>query len=396
METMRDSLCCAPRCGLAGHSMARRCGLPGHTVACRFHANRTERERRRGAARAASDTRRLFTRVCSCEPAWGASVVAVYATKHVDSMHSVGSKNRAIVRAGATRGQPVSRSVHLPRARAPSSLPRVSLSIDSQVTALGDGRFAGIIASGWDILGNANGGYLLYMATRALGQAVGTDGPARHPVTVSSHYLSPGKPGPVEIATQVLKRGRTMTTATATLSDARRPLMHVTATFGSMRAADAGPEPLFMDGQTPTLPPPKECVLLRPNPPFPPPFTGQIEIRLHPIDHGFVTGQPSGQAVMRAWIGLNDSQQNDALSCLLASDSLPPTVFNAKLPFAWVPTLSLSVHQRALPGPGYLASRTFTRYVTGGFLEIDGELWTEDGTLLAQSRQLALAPRPGR
>ena len=50
---------------------------------------------------------------------------------------------------------------------------------------------------------------------------------------------------------------------------------------------------------------------------------------------------------------------------------------------------------RARPAPGWLRCVFTTRFVTGGFIEEDGEVWDESGTLVAQSRQLALLPRAG-
>ena len=61
----------------------------------------------------------------------------------------------------------------------------------------------------------------------------------------------------------------------------------------------------------------------------------------------------------------------------------------------FVPTVDLTIHFRAeLPHPGarddVVARRVPHRRVAdGGFLEEDGEVWAPDGTLLAQSRQLA-------
>ncbi len=47
---------------------------------------------------------------------------------------------------------------------------------------------------------------------------------------------------------------------------------------------------------------------------------------------------------------------------------------------------------RARPAPGWLACRSTTRFVAGGFHEEDFEIWDGAGVLVAQSRQLALLP----
>ena len=53
----------------------------------------------------------------------------------------------------------------------------------------------------------------------------------------------------------------------------------------------------------------------------------------------------------------------------------------------------MTVHLRGRPLPGPLASVFRTRFVSGGMLGEDGEVWDSAGNLVALSRQLALAPR---
>ena len=96
----------------------------------------------------------------------------------------------------------------------------------------------------------------------------------------------------------------------------------------------------------------------------------------------------------RSWRGA-DEQPIDAFGLLLASDAFAPAVFNTTLPVAWVPTLELTVHVRGVPAPGPLACVFRSRFVHGGLLEEDGELWDAAGRLVGLSRQLALAPRAG-
>ena len=132
---------------------------------------------------------------------------------------------------------------------------------------------------------------------------------------------------------------------------------------------------------------------MEPGETFPPPFMGRVELRLHPDDAGFATGAPSGEPRVRGRFRLRDGEPIDTIGLVLAVDAFPPTAFNAQLPVAWTPTVELTAHVRARPAPGWLRCVFTTRFVTGGFLEEDGEIWDDTGRLVAQSRQLALIPR---
>jgi hypothetical protein len=269
----------------------------------------------------------------------------------------------------------------------------VSFASDTAVRAESDGRFATAICPGWDIRGNANGGYLLCLAVRAMAEAAGRP----DPVTVTGHYLLPGRPGPATVLTEVVKRGRTFTTVTGALEADGRRLLQVVGTFGAVSGprGEIGPGAALerVDASPPVLPAPEDCVAVVPGESFPPPFMGQVDLRLHPDDAGFAQSAPSGEPRVRGWFRLRDGEPLDAVGLVLAVDAFPPTAFNARLPVAWTPTVELTAHVRAHPAPGWLRCVFTTRFVTGGFLEEDGEVWDAAGRLVAQSRQLALIPR---
>ena len=258
------------------------------------------------------------------------------------------------------------------------------------ITPAGEGRYLGELAEGWDILGNVNGGYLLAVAGRAMCAA--TDRP--DPITVTAHYLSPGRPGPITIDTSIVRAGRRFATATATLTgaDDGRPIITALATCGDLGEPD--PEAsLLVDGTPPDLPPPEDCLAVVPADPFPPPFMGHVQLALHPDDGRFLSGVRSGTPRLRGWFRLPDDQPVGTLGLLTAVDSFPPTIFNSDLPIGWVPTLELTAHVRARPEPGWLACDFRTRFIADGFLEVDGHVWDRSGRLVAQARQLALVPR---
>jgi acyl-CoA thioesterase len=249
-----------------------------------------------------------------------------------------------------------------------------------------DGVYHGRITEGWEIAGHANGGYLLALAGRALVARSGRP----DPVTATAHFLAPGPVGPVDVETDIVRDGGRFTTATAMMRTAERRLMAVLATLGDLSPTGAAE---LVDARPPVLPDPDDCVPVIPNDPFPPPFMDKVELRLHPEDAGFRTGSPSGYPRIRGWFRLPDGQPVDTIALLCAVDAFPPTAFNARLPMGWTPTVEITAHVRARPEPGWLRCAFTTRFVTGGFLEEDGEIWDTTGRLVAQSRQLALVPR---
>ena len=256
------------------------------------------------------------------------------------------------------------------------------------VIARGTDQYNAEVQLGWDIGGNANGGYALALAGAAMRHAADH----REPITATAHYLSPLRAGPVEIDTQVVKRGKRLTTVLATVRQGDRDALRTIGAFGEFPDPTEG---LFHSaGAPPTLPNFEDC------PPrnsgsqqFPVAFMDYVDVRIHPEDSGFARGLASGNALVRGWFAFPDHRPIDALAMLLATDAFPPALFNLTGAPGWVPTIELTAHIRAEPAPGPLRGVFASRFIQGGMFEEDGELWDSQGILVCQSRQLGLMPR---
>ena len=106
-----------------------------------------------------------------------------------------------------------------------------------------------------------------------------------------------------------------------------------------------------------------------------------------------------GQALCGGWIRLAEPRVNDALTVAAYTDAFPPAVFSAfedRVLEGGVPTIDLTIHFRSrLPLDGaapddWLLAVFRSHVARHGFVEENGELWSRDGSLLAQSRQLAI------
>ncbi len=254
------------------------------------------------------------------------------------------------------------------------------------VTRRLDGVYEAAVLPGWDISGNANGGYLLAIAGRAMADAVG-----RPPLSVTAHFLSRGTVGPCTVEVVVVRVGRRTATASAAVKSNAETVITVIGTFADQVVAG----PAVVNAKPPELPPIEQCI--RASPPKVADeigFGDQVDVRIRPEDASFRTGAPTGTAAVAGWFAFADGHPVDLVGLLQVSDAFVPVIFQRpEFPIAWAPTLELTVHIRGVPASGPLRCVFTSRFMQAGMFEEDGEMWDSDGVLVAQSRQLALIPR---
>ena len=100
--------------------------------------------------------------------------------------------------------------------------------------------------------GFAHGGYLMSVALAAA-TAVS---PHPDPVTMSAHFLRPGKVGGASVVTNVPKAGRSLATVTADIEQDGKVDVATITTFGDLSGAG---DIRFQSAAFPDLPPPEDC-----------------------------------------------------------------------------------------------------------------------------------------
>jgi hypothetical protein len=243
---------------------------------------------------------------------------------------------------------------------------------------------------GWDVGGGIlNGGYLLSVVARA---AV-LESPHPHPVALSASYLRAPAAGPATLTVVPGTAGRTLAHSLVTLADAGGPALTINATTATL----TDEAPVWADPM-PEVPPVEECFSIAENAHLAPPevtvpgLMSRVDARVDLATAGWAFGQPSGEPHLRAWVRFTDGREPDPLALLTFADVLPPTTW-AMGRFGWAPTVQLQVLVRALPAPGWCLVEARASEVAGGWLDEDYRIWDSTGRLVAQSRQLARAPR---
>jgi acyl-CoA thioesterase len=257
----------------------------------------------------------------------------------------------------------------------------VTFDADTALAPVGDGHWRGAVPPTWSIGTGPNGGFMAALAARAALQAAGAP-----PRSLTLHYLAPPAEAEIDVATEIVRAGRSATFLRVSMTQEGKPVVLALAVCGAWYD-DA---PSWSDLGPPQLPPMDECILVDPSRTGVPPLQGRYETYLAPRD-------PADRPIrVDGYIRTRDPHVVDQVVLAAISDAFIPPAFFRTREAILVPTLELTVHFRGLPPDDphpFVRQTTVSRLAAGGVVEVDGEIWSEDDRLLVQSRQLALMRR---
>ena len=251
---------------------------------------------------------------------------------------------------------------------------------DTAVEEIGGGSYRGHVSADWFTPRGANGGFLAAMVLRAIMDA--EPEAERAPRSLTLHYLRPPGEGELTIMVSEERRGRQLTTYSVRAEqDGRLCILALAALSKDF------PTALQYGERMPAVAPPNGLVVR--DEPDRPPMVRQFATQAA-IGHEPFSG--ADEALTGGWIAFAGDEPSplDPPALALLSDAWLPAPFVLLHDFVGVPTIDLTIHFRARSdgrtGPALAVFRS--RTIAEGFFEEDGELWSQDGTLLAQSRQL--------
>ena len=260
----------------------------------------------------------------------------------------------------------------------------MGLDADTELRAAGEGAWEGAIVSGWQTPRGPLGGYVMALMVRGLGLAV--DDPDRSPRSVTMHFLRVPEEGPVRVTARVERAGRSLSTVSGRMEQGGKLI-------GLALAAHSKPweGPLLDAAPLPEVEAPGDLDSHqegRGSAPMPP-FLDRMVMQ-HRLGEAPFSGAEEG--VVGGWLGLREERPIDELAVAVFADAWFPAPWPKLTAFAPAPTIELTIHFRSpLPAAGpLLLGRFDCKLIRDGFFDESGELWSPDGTLVAQSRQLGL------
>ncbi|MEO8695861.1 MAG: thioesterase family protein [Acidimicrobiales bacterium] len=262
-------------------------------------------------------------------------------------------------------------------------------------------RIDAAIAERWCINGRAHGGYLAALAERACAAAL--ERPDATLRTITVHYLRGVRSGAVEFDVTVEQSGRRLATVSYRMRQGDAPAIVGVASFAPRGQGPSGPRQSGQDAsfeyREPTPPPryPPVAALARSLdvPYVPRSFLELVDLRLAPDPPLFSS---NATARVGGWVRLAQRRRPDVSSLLVLCDVFPRALMTTMSQSPSVPPPTTSLHMLVhepdvgahLRDDEHLIAELTTRRMNDGFFDEDSTLWSADGALLAQGRQLAI------
>ncbi len=245
--------------------------------------------------------------------------------------------------------------------------------------------FQGTISGHWSIDGNPNGGYLMAILLNAMMKRKNNLAGFIFQV----HFFSRCIPGSCSVAVESLTGSRQFDCMQAKIVQNGKERIRA---IGTLANEKVNSQDHWYERTAPIVTCWEDCEMV----PAMPGFTlyRHMDVALEPGCAGWINGDKSARSESKGWIKFKQERAFDMPSLLLFADSFPPPIIASQGNIGWVPTLSFSVNVRRPPESHLLKCAFRTRFVSNGFLEEDGELWDENGELVAISRQIAQLKRP--
>jgi acyl-CoA thioesterase len=265
---------------------------------------------------------------------------------------------------------------------------------DTAVGPLGAGRYAATIDPSWWIIAGPNGGYVAAVVLRAILAEVADA--TRRPRSLTLQYLRPPAAGPVQVEVTVERAGRTVSNVSARLVQDGRLLVIALAALAVDRT-----ESIAFDEMSglPTMPDGSAVPVAGSIPEQDVDPDREVPMRQH-YDLRWVLGdlpfQPPTSseptALTGGWLRPLEAEPIDEVVLAAMTDAWMPPIFSRVQEPLAVPTIDLTIHFRSLPAdPLAHCFVVFDSPVArDGYLVEHGRIYSAEGVLLAESRQLAV------
>lgn len=237
------------------------------------------------------------------------------------------------------------------------------------------GRFAVQLDEAWSSLVGVHGGYLAAVVIRAA-QMVADDRPIR---TVNTVFLRPGAVGPAVVDVEEVRRGRSVTNISITLSQGSKVIL-----VSQVVAAGTVVSTSWDTAGVIELPSFESCVPIEP-----PPGIGHFDHAVAVLDPADLPFSHGPRARVAGYMRPREFRAIDAPWLGMALDWFPPASFTRVDPPTGGVSISYTIHlHRTLPSmeaDEWLGGLFHVDISAGGIALEKGLITAPDGSILAES-----------